>query len=78
MLQELKNKIMDYLISNYYAVIHTEPWHLLNSNDKTSIKTQTLCVGDETRKLSKRPVFTSSLKKVIPFRIAMYDMIAVS
>lgn len=61
LLIDLKKKVWSFLVSNHFAVIHTYSWDNLNSYDRKAITSQSLCGGDANRKLSKKPVLSSSL-----------------
>ncbi|XP_039262726.2 BTB/POZ domain-containing protein 8-like [Styela clava] len=63
MLLNLKITVWCFLVSNYFAVIHTESWNMLSATDKMTLKSETICQGDTSKKLSKRPVLSSSLNK---------------
>lgn len=57
----LKRKAWLFLVSNCFAVIHTESWQCLSDEDKRAASSQALCGGDEKRRPSKKPVLSSSL-----------------
>ncbi|XP_041861429.1 AP2-interacting clathrin-endocytosis protein isoform X2 [Melanotaenia boesemani] len=60
----LRRRIWTFLLQTFYAVRHTEGWEKLPSRHRDRILADAIDKGDN-RRLSKKPVFTSSQSKAV-------------
>ncbi|NWU97999.1 K1107 protein, partial [Upupa epops] len=58
-IQALRDKLWVFLVQSFYAVRHTESWKLMRPDHQHKIQEAAFDKGDY-RRLSKKPVFTSS------------------
>ncbi|XP_062437156.1 BTB/POZ domain-containing protein 8 isoform X2 [Rhea pennata] len=58
-IQALRDKLWVFLVQSFYAVRHTEGWKLMRPDHQEKIEAAAFDKGDN-RRLSKKPVFTSS------------------
>ncbi|XP_043941597.1 BTB/POZ domain-containing protein 8 isoform X2 [Protopterus annectens] len=71
-IQALHDKLWLFLVQSFYAVRHTEGWKLMNPDDREKIQAAALDKGDD-RRLSKKPVFSSSQNKYTSSRSKEVD-----
>ncbi|KAG7488245.1 hypothetical protein MATL_G00032360 [Megalops atlanticus] len=57
--QALRTRLWTFLLQSFYAVRHTQGWHSLPAKHRERIQAAALDKGD-SRRLGKKPVFTSS------------------
>ncbi|XP_069560067.1 BTB/POZ domain-containing protein 8 [Brachyistius frenatus] len=60
----LRGRLWTFLLQTFYAVRHTQGWELLSSKHRERILADAIDKGD-SRRLGKKPVFTSSQSKAV-------------